>query len=76
MKKEKLPKDPNELAFEVVRLSIESPSTEQSEVSAYLSRIGRKGGLKGGVARAETLSPRRRSQIARKAAKKRWRKKD
>lgn len=32
----------------------------------------RKGGLKGGKARAEALSPRRRSEIAKKAAQKRW----
>lgn len=31
-----------------------------------------KGGLKGGVARAKALSPEKRSEIARKAAKKRW----
>ena len=33
---------------------------------------GRLGGVKGGIARAETLSAKRRSAIARKAAKKRW----
>jgi general stress protein YciG len=33
---------------------------------------GRLGGLKGGKARAVSLSPERRSEIARKAAKKRW----
>jgi len=32
----------------------------------------RKGGLKGGKARAEALSPRRRREIAKKAAKARW----
>jgi len=34
--------------------------------------IGRKGGLKGGKARAEKLTPDKRSEIAKKAAKKRW----
>lgn len=34
--------------------------------------LGRLGGLKGGKARAEKLSAKRRSQIARKAAKARW----
>jgi len=33
---------------------------------------GRQGGLKGGRARAEELSPTRRKQIAKKAAKSRW----
>ena len=36
--------------------------------------LGRKGGFKGGKARAESLSPERRKEIARKAASKRWEK--
>jgi hypothetical protein len=38
-------------------------------------RTGRLGGLKGGKARAEKLTPEQRSEIARKAAKARWAKK-
>lgn len=34
--------------------------------------LGRKGGLKGGKARAEKLSPEQRSEIAKKAAQARW----
>lgn len=70
----KLPKDPNQLAAEIVRLSTEEsePKTERSTISEYLAKIGRKGGLKGGKARAEKLSPRKRRDIARKAAEKRW----
>ena len=37
--------------------------------------LGRLGGLKGGKARAEKLSARRRSQIAKKAAEARWERK-
>jgi hypothetical protein len=37
--------------------------------------IGRLGGKKGGKARAEKLTPERRKEIARKAAKTRWDKK-
>lgn len=33
---------------------------------------GRRGGLKGGAGRATTLTPERRSEIAKKAAKARW----
>lgn len=33
---------------------------------------GSKGGRKGGTARAKALTPERRSQIAKKAAKSRW----
>jgi hypothetical protein len=38
------------------------------------SEFARQGGLKGGRARADKLSPERRAEIAREAAKKRWRK--
>jgi hypothetical protein len=34
--------------------------------------LGRRGGLKGGKARAAKLTPERRKQIASEAAKKRW----
>jgi hypothetical protein len=37
--------------------------------------LGRLGGLKGGKARAASLPPRRRSEIAREAARRRWSKK-
>ena len=38
------------------------------------AELGRKGGLKGGKARAEKLSPERRAEIAKKAAAARWQK--
>lgn len=37
--------------------------------------LGRRGGLKGGKARANSLTPEQRSEIAKNAAKKRWAKK-
>jgi hypothetical protein len=37
--------------------------------------LGRLGGLKGGKARAQQLSPEQRSEIARKGGRNRWRKK-
>ena len=40
----------------------------------HAAALGRLGGAKGGRARAERLSPRRRREIARKAAEARWRK--
>lgn len=78
-----LPKDPNQLAAEIVRLSTEEEPEEilvdeientsnRSPVSQYLAEIGRKGGKKGGKARAEKLSAKRRQEIAKKAAKARW----
>lgn len=38
----------------------------------YLRKIGRKGGLSGGPARANALTAEERSQIAKKAAAARW----
>jgi hypothetical protein len=73
----KLPKDPNQLAAEIVRLSTEEPAKPKakpisSPVSQYLSKIGQKGGLKGGKARAAKLSAKERKAIAQKAAQTRW----
>jgi hypothetical protein len=71
-----LPKDANKRAFEIMKLSTEEPEEqpERSEISKYLSEIGRKGGLKGGKARAEKLTAEQRKEIATRAAKKRWEK--
>lgn len=71
----KMPKDPNQLAAEVVRMSPESTSQQSlsSQVAAYLAQIGRAGGLKGGKARAQKLSAKKRRQIARHTALIRWR---
>lgn len=77
----KLPPDPNQLAAEIVRMSTEEPEDSQeppkakplpSSISQYLAKIGRQGGLKGGKARNEALSKKRKSEIAKKAAKARW----
>jgi hypothetical protein len=76
IKPRKLPKDANQRAQHIAKLLtgelIEGPEPERSVVSAYLAEIGRKGGLKGGKARAETLSNRKRRAIARTAAEARW----
>lgn len=50
----------------------EAPLPGEMSPSTYAAKIGRLGGLKGGKARAEALSPRKRSAIARKAALARW----
>ena len=65
-------KDINETAFDVVRRATgEIPEpVESAKVKA-----GRKGGIKGGASRATALTPEQRSEIARKAAAARWRKK-
>jgi hypothetical protein len=63
----KVPRDANQLAAEVVRVS-----TAESTIAEYLAEIGRKGGLKGGKARAKKLSDKRRKEIAVRAARTRW----
>ena len=45
---------------------------EDEGKNPYAVALGRMGGQKGGKARAMKLSPARRSEIARKAARKRW----
>lgn len=64
-----LPRDPNQLAAEIVRLSTEE---KLETVRNYLAEIGRKGGLKGGRARAVKLSRKRRKEIAKHAANVKW----
>jgi hypothetical protein len=52
---------------------VESPELPIAEVKDPAAvALGRKGGLKGGKARAAALSKTRRSEIARGAAKARW----
>jgi hypothetical protein len=41
-------------------------------VRKYLQEIGREYGRKGGLCRRRNLTPQRRSEIARKAARARW----
>jgi hypothetical protein len=48
------------------------PATDTSPKDPAAVALGRKGGLKGGKARAETLSAEQRRESAKKAAKARW----
>lgn len=70
-KRPQRPRDPNQLGKLIVDLSvgdveeivpIESP---KNEAAAALGRLG-------GAARAKTMSPERRAEIAKKAAVARW----
>lgn len=47
------------------------PSEDPNKDPAAVS-LGRKGGLKGGRARANSLTPEERTRIAQEAAQKRW----
>jgi hypothetical protein len=70
----KMPKDPNQAAALTVKMATdEAVGTEQrTEVSRYLSEIGRRGGIKGGKARADALSAKKRKEIAKQASAARW----
>lgn len=70
-KNPKRPKDPNQLAKFIVDLA--SGETEVQPDSAKVVRA-RKAGAKGGPARAKTLTPAERSEIASVAAQARWKK--
>ena len=59
------------IAFRVVQEATEH--TEPKPTKAFDAvALGRLGGLKGGKARAERLTPERRVEIAKKAALARW----
>ncbi|MCY4440665.1 MAG: hypothetical protein OXE53_10725 [Deltaproteobacteria bacterium] len=62
-------RDENQAAFGTIQSVI--AKTEPQKDPAAVS-LGRRGGLKGGKARAATLSPERRAEIARKASAARW----
>jgi len=48
------------------------PAKPKTREPFYAKGMGHKGGLKGGKARAEKLTPEQRKEIIRKAAEKRW----
>ena len=90
MPKRSSKRDFSQAALDIVRQVTEEPTPAKEETSApaapdlddeetrkaVMREIGRRGGEKGGKARADSLTPEQRSEIARNAAKKRWSKKD
>ncbi len=77
MAKSKLPKDTNQRAVMIAQIATgetDSLNEETDFIKLAASAMGRKGGLKGGKARAKKLSAKRRKEIAKKAAAARWHK--
>ena len=70
----KRPRDTNQLAKFIV--DVATGEQEDSLEAMPVNEFARAGGLKGGKARAESLSPERRREIAAKAARVRWSKND
>lgn len=87
MAKKTKPSDVNVTAHEILqaltgepagRTSVQRDPTKKKTPSAKnpaAVALGRLGGLKGGKARMASLSAKRRAEIAREAAKARWKKK-
>lgn len=71
----KRPRDPNQLAKMIVDIATGEMGDTVSE-SKKKPSSKRKGGLKGGKARARSLTPQEREDIARLAARARWKKTD
>jgi hypothetical protein len=69
-KPKKRPRDPNQLAKSIVDIATgeeedREPTPEEQGKDPAAVSLGRRGGLKGGKARAERLTKERRSQVTR-----------
>ena len=71
-KRPKRPRDPNQLGKLIVDLSIGAAAETAPVSDNPATEFARQGGLKGGKARAAKLGPKRRTEIAKKAAQTRW----
>jgi hypothetical protein len=72
----KRPRDPNQLGKLIVDFAtgeVEDTPEDTGKNPAAVE-LGRKGGLKGGKARAESMTAQERKQAAQKAARARWEK--
>lgn len=76
--RKKHPRDINELARAIVEQATADPEPDalEPEKDPAAVSLGRRGGKKGGPARAANLTPEERSEAARKAALARWRKRE
>ena len=75
-KRPRRPRDINQLARQVVDEAVIGDGAIAKSASSGKNigavELGRRGGIKGGKARARKLSPERRAEIARQAASARW----
>ncbi len=73
-KRSRMPLDVSERAKATLDLFLGDRETDPlpPEKDPMAVELGRRGGLKGGKARAAKLTAEQRSEIARKAARKRW----
>ncbi len=72
-KRSRMPGDPSKLAKSIIDIATgEAKPEPKDERDPAAVALGRKGGLKGGKARAKKMSPKDRSEASRKAARVRW----
>jgi hypothetical protein len=68
------PRDPNQLGKLIVDIAtgdVEDTAPDDGKNPAAVE-LGRKGGLRGGKARAASMTPEQRSEAAKRAARARW----
>jgi hypothetical protein len=71
----KRPRDTNQLAKFITEIATGDKENDQTSDDVNIAHNGQRlGGLKGGKARAEKLTPEQRKAISQKALKKRWNK--
>jgi hypothetical protein len=75
-KRSRMPADLNSLAAQIVKDATSDDAPPDDGKNPAAVELGRRGGKKGGKARAAALTPERRKEIAQAAAAKRWRKKE
>jgi hypothetical protein len=70
----KRPRDPNQLGKLIVDIATGEVEDEQPDEGKNPAAVelGRKGGLKGGKARAQRMTAEQRREAAKKAARARW----
>ena len=73
-KRSSKPRDLNSMAAAIVAQSVSDERVPDPDAgkNPHAVALGRAGGLKGGKARAATLTPERRQEIAKRAADARW----
>ena len=66
--------DLNQIAAAITETATNPQNPTAIAINQAAATLGRLGGLKGGPARAKKLTSKKRTQIAKKAAKARWKK--
>lgn len=69
-----MPTDLNSLASRITEMATNEQPPEDDGKDPAAVALGRKGGLKGGKARAAKMTPEERRESAKKAAAARWKK--